>query len=300
MNRILVAYDFSAHARRALALAMQGFPFGHDVSIELLHVIDEGLYESVLSRRQMPDNDAIESYLHAELARVRAELVNSREPGSPALLEPVPVIVRGRPHAVIDAHLHQPEVIGALIGGQGHGGATERLLGRTAQRVIRHADVPTLTIQHPRSLLPPTRLLAAVDWSENSGRALQTAARLGRQLDALLSVVHVVDSPYVPYMEAFGSEADVTTAREQIQAEQLERLAEFVKRALRDQGEPIALTERVVLGDPAEQISQQAAVLLAELVVVGARGQTDLSRFLLGSTAEKLVTTSPCDILVVP
>ena len=299
MNRVLVPYDFSPHARRACALAMQGFPFGSEVEVEMLHVVDEDLYANVLTSKYVPNDDAILSYMEDELTLIKAELAVALGERSGALIEPKKVVARGRPHAVIDEHLARSEVGGCLLGGQGHGGATERLLGRTAQRVIRHAEVPILVVKRPQSMTAPTRMLAAVDWSGHSKHALQLAARLCKARDGLLSVVHVIDSPYVPYVRAFAHEKDAREALDKLRDEQLERLGRFVDAALAEEGAPAELTQAVVFGDPAITIASQAATLLAELTVVGAHGATDLSRFLLGSTAEKLVTASGSDILVV-
>lgn len=303
MNRVLVPYDFSPHSRRACALAMQGFPFGKDVQVEMLHVVDEDLYANVLASKYVPSEDAIDSYLEDELTRIRAEIAvaHGEHSEQPELLEPKRVVVRGRPHVVIDNHLSEPDVIGALLGGQGHGGASEKLLGRTAQRVIRHAEVPVLVVKRPHSLAPPTRLLTAVDWSSNSARALAIAERLRAEQSGLLSVLHVIDSPYVPYMRAFAHERDASEALDKLRDEQLERLGKFVDKSLGESGGGgDSMTQAVVFGDPAITIASQATTLLAELIVVGAHGSTDLSRFLLGSTAEKLVTASGADILVVP
>lgn len=299
MKRVLVPFDFSPHSRRACALAMQGFPFGTDVEIELLHVVDEDLYANVLAAKYVPSEDAIDSYLGDELTRIKAELaVSHTADDQPQLIEPKKVIVRGRPHVVIDQHLRDSDVVGTLLGGQGHGGASEKLLGRTAQRVIRHAEVPVLVVKRPHAYNPPTRLLAPVDWSNNSARALQEGARLCAQRGGLLSVLHVIESPFVPYMKAFAHEHDAADAIERLRDEQLDRLGRFVDGAL--QGKLDNVTQAVVFGDPAGAIAAQANTLLAELILVGAHGATDMTRYLLGSTAEKLVTAAPCDILVVP
>jgi nucleotide-binding universal stress UspA family protein len=303
MNRVLVPFDFSAYSRRALALAMQGFPFGSDVEIELLHVVDEGLYANVLAREFVPSDEAIASYLDDEVTRVEAELAvaHGDRPEPLRLVQPERRIVRGRPYQAIDERLQAPEITGALIGGQGHGGATEKLLGRTAQRVLRHAEVPVLVVKQPHGLGLPARLMTAVDWSDNSARALLVAARLTNQVEGLLSVVHVIESPYVPYVKAFAHERDAREALQPLQDAQLAKLASFVVETL-DGGEgmPESLTEAVVFGDPSDAIASQGAALLADLIVVGAHGTANLSRFLLGSTAEKLVTAARSDILVVP
>jgi nucleotide-binding universal stress UspA family protein len=303
MSRVLVPYDFSANSRRACALAMQGFPFGMDTEVEMLHVVDEDLYANVLASKFVPSMDAIDSYLGDEITRIRAEIAVSHgvHSAQPKLIEPKRTTVRGRPHVVIDEHLQAPGVIGALLGGQGHGGAAEKLLGRTAQRVIRHADVPVLVVKRPVSLMPPTRLVSAVDWSPNSARALLVAARLRDEQAGLLSILHVVDSPYLPYVQAFAHEPDAHGLLDHVHDEELVRLGEFVDKTLAElPGSREAVTQAVVFGDPAITIASQAHTLLADLIVVGAHGATDLTRYLLGSTAEKLVTAAGTDILVVP
>jgi nucleotide-binding universal stress UspA family protein len=303
MNRVLVPYDFSPHSRRAVALAMQGFPFGLDVEIELLHVVDEALYANVLAIKYVPDDEAIDSYLADDLLRVQAELsvAHGQHSERPQLLTPKRTIMRGRPYQIIEERMREPEMVGALLGGQGHGGATERLLGRTAQRVLRHAELPVLVVKHPHSLALPARLMTAVDWSENSARALLVAARLANEVEGLLSVLHVIESPYVPYVKAFAHERDAREALQPLHDKQLARLALFVSETLTQLDQvPESLTEAVVFGDPPKAIAAQAAALLAELIVVGAHGSANLSRFLLGSTAERLVTTANSDILVVP
>ncbi|HLT37374.1 MAG TPA: universal stress protein [Enhygromyxa sp.] len=303
MNRVLVPYDFSPHSRRACALAMQGFPFGMDVEIELLHVVDQALYANVLASKHVPSDDAIDSYLGDELIRIEAEIAvaHGQHSEPPRLLTPKRTIARGRPYQIIDERLREPEMVGALLGGQGHGGATERLLGRTAQRVLRHAKVPVLVVKHPHSLALPARLMAAVDWSDNSKRALLVAARLCNEVEGLLSVLHVIESPYVPYVKAFAHERDAREALQPLHDDKLARLATFVGEALAELDKvPESLTEAVVFGDPPGAIAAQAAALLADLIVVGAHGTADLSRFLLGSTAERLVTAAHGDILVVP
>ncbi|HVI02272.1 MAG TPA: universal stress protein [Enhygromyxa sp.] len=303
MNRVLVPYDFSPHSRRACALAMQGFPFGNDVEIELLHVVDEALYGNVLTSKHVPEDEAIDSYLADEVLRIQAELAvaHCKHSEPPQLLEPKRTIARGRPYQIIEERMRDPEMLGALLGGQGHGGATERLLGRTAQRVLRHATIPVLVVVHPHSLALPARLMVAIDWSDNSARALLVAARLTNEVEGLLSVLHVIESPYVPYVKAFAHEQDAREALQPLHDKQLARLAGFVGETLAQlPAVPESLTEAVVFGDPPKAIAAQAAALLADLIVVGARGSANLSRFLLGSTAERLVTAANSDILMVP
>lgn len=51
--------------------------------------------------------------------------------------------------------------------------------------------------------------------------------------------------------------------------------------------------------EPAEALAEIAHASGAQLIVVGARGDSFLARAVRGSVAEKLVSRAPCDVLVV-
>lgn len=52
-------------------------------------------------------------------------------------------------------------------------------------------------------------------------------------------------------------------------------------------------------GEAAPTILAEAQRHHADLIVIGAHGQTGLSRFLMGNTAEMVVRTAPCPTLLV-
>lgn len=55
----------------------------------------------------------------------------------------------------------------------------------------------------------------------------------------------------------------------------------------------------VLRGEAATEIVAAARRQAADLIVIGAHGQTGLTRFLMGSTAEAVVRTAPCATLLV-
>lgn len=69
-----------------------------------------------------------------------------------------------------------------------------------------------------------------------------------------------------------------------------------VRDALVEQG-ALASVE-VVVGDPVEQISERAAKIGAELVVMASHGRSGLSRFVRGSVAENVIRRSTVPVLV--
>jgi nucleotide-binding universal stress UspA family protein len=52
-------------------------------------------------------------------------------------------------------------------------------------------------------------------------------------------------------------------------------------------------------GVPGEEILKLAAEEPVDLIVMGAKGRTAFSRILLGSAAETVVKSAPCDVLMV-
>ena len=65
--------------------------------------------------------------------------------------------------------------------------------------------------------------------------------------------------------------------------------------------EPASRTSRtrVAPGDPAAALIDVAEDTLADLIVVGSKGMTGASRFVLGSVPNKVSHHAPCDVIIV-
>lgn len=292
MKRILIPYDFSQYSRRALGLAMQGYPFGTEVEIELLHVIDESLYENVLSRSHIPNEGAIHSYLHADIEKVKADLFD------PEAVKVVPIlkIVRGRP---ADQILESQKVFKAtaiMIGGQGHGGVKEMFLGRTAQQIAREAPSDVYVVKSTGVGRPPKRILCAVDFSDHSKRALEEANRLCVLTGSKLSIIMVVENPYLPYLQKLAVEIHDDEALKDLIASERQKLLAFEAQTL---GANRADTHHAVFGPVVETITSHAEILHAGTIVVGPKGRGAMGRALLGSMTERIMVRSKVDVLVV-
>lgn len=76
-----------------------------------------------------------------------------------------------------------------------------------------------------------------------------------------------------------------------------ERLETFLGRVR--SGE-LAVEGKVRLGLSAKEILAEAEEWNADLLVLGSRGWTGASRFLIGSVAETVLRKAPCDVLLIP
>ena len=169
--------------------------------------------------------------------------------------------------------------------------------GRTAERVVRHAVVPALIARHgPRGLV-----IGATDFSDPSFPALEAAASEAQRRGSRLQLLHVVDIgtfalagatggglPFLP-----GTMGAYLPMLDNLRLAAEDRLVETLTRLAID-GEVLARP-----GPAAQTIVDIAASAHAELVVVGTHGRTGLARLTLGSTAEAIIRSAPCSVLVV-
>lgn len=138
------------------------------------------------------------------------------------------------------------------------------------------------------------KILVAVDFSESSDAALQTAIELSSQYGASLDVVHAFSLPMpfpAPY-EVSVPDQFLEDAREQAQKKLNAALAK-----IQDAG----LESRAYLAEvPASaSIVKLAEDLGSDLLVLGTQGHTGLKHVLLGSVAERSLRHSPCSVLIV-
>lgn len=128
-------------------------------------------------------------------------------------------------------------------------------------------------------------ILCPLDFSAASGPLVAYAATLAAATGAELRLLHVlVAGP------ALGGNLNPSQA----QAEQY--LLDH-RRAAEQTGARVRTT--ILAGPPAPTIVAEAHRLGADLLLIGSHGQTGLTRFLMGSTAEKVVRTALCPTLLV-
>ncbi len=150
----------------------------------------------------------------------------------------------------------------------------------------------------------PYVIVVGVDFSEASELAVQRAFELAAaQPSAEVHLTHVVQSygPQVAYEMPIDASAlavlSLNDARTRFRQYADDALARFLA------NNPGKRFDRLVahlrFDAIAEEVSQLAADLEADLVVVGTHGRKGISRLLLGSSAEAAVRLSPCPVLVV-
>jgi nucleotide-binding universal stress UspA family protein len=187
-----------------------------------------------------------------------------------------------------------------VIGTHGRGGLERFMIGSVAEKVLQKAPCPVLTV--PPSV-PARRaadvrfrhVVCAVDFSPSALQAFGFAVDLARQVDASVTVVHVIEwlAEEEPRAHAHFDVPEyrrylISAARERVQA------------LIADERPRVRAIEDVVLiGKPRREILRLATELPADLIVMGAQGRGGLGLALFGSTTQQVVRAAQCPVLTV-
>ncbi len=141
----------------------------------------------------------------------------------------------------------------------------------------------------------PRRILVAIDFSHCSMRALDCALALSESFDSHLTLLHIMEPPaHAAYPSSPASGFNEST--QHLLEEARERLGALARKRLAQRhAEPL-----VRMGHAYSEISDTAKALAADLIVLGAQGDTYIKHIALGSTAERVVRHAPCPVLTVP
>lgn len=177
--------------------------------------------------------------------------------------------------------------------GAGNKEDTDRYqLGITAEKVMRACPKPVWVVK--KGCMPDLgNILCPVDFSDAAGRALRNAITLAQAFAAKLTVLHVVDS----LSNIYPGRPLVRPEEQGIyKNEQEKALTKFLQKFdFRD----VDWTQKLMIGEPGEEIVKAARQMNASVIIMGSEGKTGLSRILMGSVAEKVVREVPCSIITV-
>jgi len=176
------------------------------------------------------------------------------------------------------------------------------MLGATVERVLRASPAPVL-VTRGLAVGPPRRVLAAVDGSEPSLRALSWAEFLRDRFGGSLEVLYVeAASPYgYPAVVPLGSEAGHPAEGDPAQpAGWLRKREDWLRGQVRHAGiDPETVQIQVIIGSPVAEIVAQQNRSRADLIVIGTHGRGTLGRALLGSVASAVLRAASCSVLAV-
>jgi universal stress protein A len=139
LKKILVPLDFSQISEKAFRYAIK-FAGQFGSSVTLLHVIQPMVYPADFGYPPTLVDSLDDTMQQAAKERLQAM-------ASSAPIEMETIIRLGQPYHEITIAARELEVDLIIITTHGHTGLKHALLGSTAERVVRHAPCPVLTLR---------------------------------------------------------------------------------------------------------------------------------------------------------
>jgi nucleotide-binding universal stress UspA family protein len=256
--------------------------------VHAIHALDLGEEPSSEAIAASPAVRAMVHKVEERVAHARGELDKALERHATFGVSFKVSLERGRPYeALVAAAAAAPGDCLLVVGsGRMQGSMMERLLGSTADQLLRHATCPVLVVPHrsadkehgggvTRSQHNGTWLVA-VDGSEPCERALTLAARWAERVNATLTLVHASSD---------------TQSRKLMR----EWIAAHDSPSIRSLAADLAVVEDA----PFAAITGQASAVGASMIVIGSHGRKGLARAFLGSVAASVVRHANVPVLCV-
>jgi nucleotide-binding universal stress UspA family protein len=293
VRHILCPVDFSDTSRAALDHAVAIGRWYHS-QITALHVIPPALllqppmvYFAEPARSPWAGVAAHE----AVAERVRAWLA----PAVAAGLQTDVRVEDGDPAArIVECAAALPADL-LVIGTHGQGPVERFLLGSVAEKVLRKAACPVLTVPPAAvstATLPYKRLLCPIDFSESSLSAFKFACAIAKESNARLSLLHVFES--APEDDVLVARFDTPEFRRVVEQQARAQLEALVTADVRTRCRPETHVDH---GKPYRRILEAADREKADLIVIGVRGRNPLDVMLFGSTTNHVVRRASCPVL---
>lgn len=203
----------------------------------------------------------------------------------------------GEPYVELIHTVQQENYDLVVAGTRGHNAWKRLVLGSTAKRLIRKCPASVWIVKNEGNNTPNS-VLAAIDMSEVSSRALDEAIWVTQRAGAQLHILYVIESSDIPSdllnTKIAGSAHD--SLRETIETDVRRQFDEFLADRV---GDAINGVDHLSWGLPWQETVNLANQLHTDLIVLGTVGRSGILGLLLGNTAENVLIHSACDVLTV-
>ena len=290
IKKILCAIDRSPSSLQAFGYAL-ALARWQSARLNLLEVIEEALPPGV---NRAPTSDGVPNETRTTLERDLRRVLTARRASD------VKVEISLRNGNVVQEILAQakttrPDLM--VIGSHGRGGIQRLVLGSVAEKVLRLATCPVLTVRRGvrlvrRSRSPFETILCPTDFSAAANKAVAYAKRLAQEADAKLILMTAVEWP-------FGDEVTsgaVAELQKSIASNASDALTRLLPRPASNGPRAQAI---VAVGKASAAIVKVARARSVDLIVMGVSGRGALDVAILGSTTHHVIREGAWPVLTV-
>ena len=289
IQTVLIPTDGSdrsnAAARRGLDLAT-----ALDCTVHVLSVADSSI---ATGAGYSGDSPSIRQRLR-EKATERATAL--RDEAIQRGIETTAVAREGIPANEIVTYATDEEIDAIVIGTAGRGGVARAVMGGVADKVVRTASVPVITITPKaagtKRVEDVNAILLPTDGSETATAVADRGVELAVQFTASVHFLSVIDHSRLSALsEIFDTESAPNDELRERAIDHLDALASDAR------GRGVDTQISVKGGDPAEEIVQYAESEAIDLIALGTAGRGGFERLLVGSVADQVIRTAPVPVL---
>lgn len=289
--KVMIPTDFSTNANQALR---HGAAIAHRFNSEifLLHIVTRFDDEAEDAHR-FSDLDAFYHRVESEAMSRMAGLADNVEKTSVQM-----ATVRGFAPAdeiIKFANANGVELI--VMGTHGRSALAHFLVGSVAEKVVRHASCPVMSVAHQeKQLLDPPfieSILVPIDFSPFSMEVVPFAVEMAQRFDASLNFLHVIDQRLYPEFYVVGEGAVAKTIPDMYEKSML-KLKDMIDDSITDIRDFECFVRE---GVPHTEITSFCRIHECDLIMMATHGLTGLEKLVIGSTAEKVVRKAECPVL---
>ncbi len=268
MNKILVPFDFSDVAMNALNFAVQLTKQNESCELVVLNVIEHPSHSAFQSMGVQGYDPMENLFIKRLIDSVEAKLEDllTQEPykGIKAFYK----LKLGNPYHEITKEINEENAELVVMGTEGASGTDEMFVGSNAERVVRGAECPVITLREPADVAEINDIVFASNFHEVTPNFVDHVLKLQKAFDAELKIVKI------------NTPANFTTTRHD-----QELMEDFVKRF------DIQNCSTSIYNYTNEEdgIVAFAEDIDADMVALGTHQRTGVGHFLLGSIAEDVV-----------
>ncbi|MFC6615018.1 universal stress protein [Halopenitus salinus] len=288
---ILIPVDGSEHAIRAAEHGSR-LAGAFDADLHLLNVADVqsagGLFNAggvdgeFVRRIEEEGRNVLEAAADAIEGRYDAEISTA--------------VVRGEPSETILEHAEEVGADLLAMGTHGRTGVNRYIAGSVTERVVRLSETPVLTTRATVESDPERGyddVLVPTDGSEAAEVAVEHGLAIAERTGARVHAVSVVS---VRGLETNPEYTRIAELREHLTGNAKEAVDDILARA-EERG--IDAVGSVPNGSPGSILLEYVDEHDVDLVAMGTHGRTGLDRYLIGSTAERLIRRCAVPVVAV-
>jgi len=300
LDNILLPTDFSACADHALTHAVEAADrFG--ARLHLLHVVNEldpdwyGITDA--QDRAVKLREQIQAEAEERLQKLAPEKDHDFD-------TTVSLQLSFDVADSIHEYVEERNIDLVVMGTHGRKGLDRLMLGNVANKIVRHAPCPVMTV---REEVPWTDeeedvtyqdVLAPTDFSDHSKDALRAAKTFASAYQARLHLLFVAEQRTVPTFSDTGIPGVGVVEMDPEIVKNAERALEQLDKNVG--GPEVESAYHVREGNVSRDVVDFSETRGVDLIVMATRGLTGVSRFLLGSNTERVVRVAPCPVLTIP